>query len=306
MLRLMLLAVIAVALSACAAQGPRRADQASVEIADLDLYFELEFLGPKERERFLSNPAELQKLVETLYFRRRMAQLADEFDYRGDTKLQALMRRDHEYRLAEWVPRRFLESVEVPDLSTRARAYYEENPEKFTPEKALHLQAIFLQATDEKARKARRREAEALLKQLRDGADFGALAEKHSEDAGKFTRGDIGDNIRRGQLFPEVEDAAFALKDTGDLSDVLESPYGFHIFRLLGRRDPAPLPFEQVELPLVEELRTEYLQKALRDWMDEVSPAAASKLDNETLERMAAQLRAEFEAAEAAQGVDGR
>jgi hypothetical protein len=148
MLRLMLLAVVAVALSACAAQGPRRADKASVEIADLDLYFELEFLGPKERERFLSSPAELQKLVETLYFRRRMVQLADEFDYRGDSKLQALMRRDHEYRLAEWVPRRFLESVEVPDLSTQARAYYEANPEKFTPEKALHLQAIFLQATE--------------------------------------------------------------------------------------------------------------------------------------------------------------
>jgi peptidyl-prolyl cis-trans isomerase C len=303
-LRLTAIGGVVAFVTGCATSPATKVPPEAIEIAALDVRTELRFLGPQEQKRFLSDPAELQKLVETLYFRRRMTQLADEYGAGDDARLQALMRRDREYRLAEWVPRRFLETLEVPDLTEEARAYYDAHPEEFTPKEALHLQSIFLQANDDKAKVKRRREAEALLAKLRAGADFGELAEKHSEDGARFVRGDIGNNIMRGDLFPEVEPAAFALK-VGELSDVVESPYGFHIFKLLSRREPVVLPYERTEEPILENLRAQYREKALRDWMDQKAPASAARLDRETLERMAGELREELEITVTSQGDDG-
>jgi peptidyl-prolyl cis-trans isomerase C len=292
-IRLMAAGTVAALLGACASSGVTR-EAPPIDVADLDLRQEIRFLNIKDRERFLSDPAELQKLLETLYFRRRMTQLADDFGAQDDAQLQALLRRDREYRFADWVPRRFLETLEVPDLTDEARAYYEANPQEFTPKEALHLQSIFLQATDAKARSKRRSEAAELRVQLRAGADFGELAEQHSEDAGRHLRGDIGNNIMRGEMPAEVESAAFALAEVGEISDVIESPYGFHILKLLGRRAPTVLPFEQVRERILDDLQAKYRDRAVREWMDRVSPESASQVDPQTLERMAQALREEF------------
>ncbi len=281
-------------MSACVTAGGLPSSKAQIKVTESEVRQELDFLGPEMQKRFLSSPAELQKLIETLYFRQRMEQLADQFKYQDDAKLQALMQRDREYRLADWVPRRYVENLQMPDLTEEALAYYKANPTKFTPKEAIHLQGIFLQATDDGSRKKRRPEAERLHAQLKAGADFGALAEAHSEDGGRFLQGDLGDNIMPGELAPEVEMVAFALS-VGEMSDVLESPYGFHILKLLGRRQAAVLPFQRVVEPIMNDLQSEYRKKALEEWMDEVSPASASELSAEELDRMAATLKAEFE-----------
>ncbi len=281
----------------CAAPGR----QISVPAAPMptvdDLRYELGFVSLERREKFLSDPAELQKLVEALYFRNRMTQLAADFGAGEDADLQALMQRDVEYRLGDWVPRRFLTNLEIPDLRPAARAYYDAHPAEFTPKPGLHLQSIFLQATDEQARKRRSVEAGKLLAQLRKGADFGELAEQHSEDEGRYLKGDIGDNIMPGTLPSAIEPAAFALQVVGQLSEVLESPYGFHILKLLGRREAKVLPYEQTEERIVDKLRNEYRDKALRQWTDEVAPASEWTLDRKTLEEMAARLKASESAA---------
>lgn len=78
-------------------------------------------------------------------------------------------------------------------------------------------------------------EAEALLDSLKHGADFAELAKKYSEDPGSATHGgDLG-FVKRGVFYPEFESAAYALKEN-QLSDVIESPVGFHIIQLLERR----------------------------------------------------------------------
>ena len=77
--------------------------------------------------------------------------------------------------------------------------------------------------------------AEAILDSLKHGADFAEMAKKYSDDPGSAAHGgDLG-FVKKGVFYPEFEAAAFALKP-GEISDVVESPVGFHIIQLIEKR----------------------------------------------------------------------
>ncbi|MCC6549108.1 MAG: peptidylprolyl isomerase [Ignavibacteriaceae bacterium] len=77
--------------------------------------------------------------------------------------------------------------------------------------------------------------AKAILDSIKAGADFSEMAKKYSEDPGSAAAGgDLG-YVKRGVFYPEFESAAFAL-EINELSDVVESPVGYHIIQLMDRR----------------------------------------------------------------------
>ncbi len=77
--------------------------------------------------------------------------------------------------------------------------------------------------------------AQAILDSIKAGADFAVMAKKYSEDPGSASQGgDLG-FVKRGVFYPEFEAAAFAL-EPGQISEVIESPVGFHIIEMIERR----------------------------------------------------------------------
>lgn len=103
-------------------------------------------------------------------------------------------------------------------------------PEKF------ELAHIFINPQKGERLKAKAREfAESLLDSIKNGADFAALAKKYSDDPGSAAKGGELGFVKRGVFFPEFEAAAFQLEE-GELSEVVESPVGFHIIQMLERR----------------------------------------------------------------------
>lgn len=77
--------------------------------------------------------------------------------------------------------------------------------------------------------------AQAILDSIKNGADFAEMAKKYSDDPGSASKGgDLG-FVKRGVFYPQFEAAAFALKP-GQLSDVIETPVGFHIIQMIEKR----------------------------------------------------------------------
>ncbi len=103
-------------------------------------------------------------------------------------------------------------------------------PEKF---KISHI-FINPKATD-KVKEEARQLARSLIDSVKAGADFGELANKYSDDPGsKNNGGDLG-FVKRGKFLAEFEAAAYALSP-GELSDVVETAFGYHVIQLMERR----------------------------------------------------------------------
>lgn len=168
------------------------------------------------------------------------------------------------------------------------RSYYEQNKARFgTPEerRASHI-LITAPATAPAAErdKARARATELLAEVRKAPATFAAVARKNSQDPGSAEKGgDLG-FVARGAMVKPFEDAMFALKK-GDIGDVVESEFGFHVIQLDDIKPSVVQPFEQVRATIENDIRgqqatqefakaAEALSDAVYQQPDSLQPAA--------------------------------
>ncbi|MFO7578459.1 MAG: SurA N-terminal domain-containing protein [Pelovirga sp.] len=146
-----------------------------------------------------------------------------------------------QFRVPERVSLRYLQfdparyENEVPALTDAdLERYYRRNLELFEVDEQVRAAHILLQTSPDTAPETvekRRALAAEIRQQLRDGADFAQLAKLHSDDSGSADEGgDLG-YFGRGTMIGEFEAAAFALRP-GQISEVIESPFGFHIIKV--------------------------------------------------------------------------
>jgi peptidyl-prolyl cis-trans isomerase D len=146
-------------------------------------------------------------------------------------------------------------------------AYFQEHADEFKEEEQACASHVLVKVKSDAAAKEghddaeARRIASALLEELRAGADFAALARKSSEDPGSASNGgDLG-CFPRGKMVPQFDEAAFAL-EAGATSDLVKSPFGYHIIRLASRREEQVPALGQVKeriRPLVVNQKAEAL-----------------------------------------------
>jgi peptidyl-prolyl cis-trans isomerase SurA len=114
---------------------------------------------------------------------------------------------------------------------------------------------IFTTKDDDAANKKAKILIDSLYQRVLAGDDFGMLANKYSNDKGSSTKNGELPWFGTGRMVPEFEDAAFALKEKGDVSKPIQSPYGWHILKLIDKKG----------LASYDELKSDLERKIKRD-----------------------------------------
>lgn len=139
------------------------------------------------------------------------------------------------------------------------RSYYENNKEQFSQKERIRARQILIlvppNATPEKEKEAEAKAREAQGR-AKAGEDFLALAKQYSDAPDPVRASELG-YFSRGRMPPEFDEAAFALQNPGDVSDVVRTRLGFHVIQLMDRQPAKEQPLEEVRDRIVRVLKSQ-------------------------------------------------
>jgi peptidyl-prolyl cis-trans isomerase C len=161
-----------------------------------------------------------------------------------------------------------------------AKKFYDDNPDKFKMPERTQASHILISA-DQKAtpedKKKAKEKAEAIRKRVAKGEDFAAVAKAESNCPSAAKGGDLG-YFGKGQMVPEFEKAAAALK-LGELSDVVESPFGYHIIKVMDRKPADTVKFAEVKDKIEDYLKGQKAQKPMSDYVEKIKKEAKVEIE---------------------------
>jgi peptidyl-prolyl cis-trans isomerase C len=266
------------------------ADGVQITVEDIERYIE-ENVPPEKRHAVLNRPNIFKEMAETLYIVRTVAAEAETtegFDHEQaawGAKMLHQRRLVDEFRIAY-----AKEVLKNANWEASAREVYIADSERYqTPEqvKASHI----LIKTDTRSAE----EAQALATELRSrvlsGEDFETLAVEFSEDPSAVAnKGSLG-FFEFGKMVEPFSEAAFALEKKGDISEVVESPFGYHVIMFVDRIASEPIPFEDVEEQIIDQMQTQLGNKVWQDKITALRSAPGIERDDKLLGEIAAKYK---------------
>jgi peptidyl-prolyl cis-trans isomerase D len=171
--------------------------------------------------------------------------------------------------------------IKVSDADIKT--YYEQNLARYKTEEQRRASHILINAgkTASAAEKANAKaKAEKLLAQLRKTpADFAKLAKENSQDPGSAERGGDLDFFGKGMMVKPFEDTAFKLKE-GEISDVVESDFGYHIIRLTAIKPAAVRALAEVKDNIIDEIKRQQAGKKFADMSEQFTNMVYEQADS--------------------------
>lgn len=252
-------------------QGDRFRENELVRINDVPITIE-EFREMSERQPIegkmkLLNEKGLRDFLENYVITREI--LYQEGKKKGFDKDRELLRKVEDFKRAMVIDALLEETLKGKSEITEEeiQRYYKENESLFSEPLEIKIRHIFV--TSEPVLKE-------VLARLSQGESFEKLASQYNVDRTREDGGNLG-YIRRGQLAPsfaQFEEASFSLKRKGDISDVVRTPYGYHIIRLEDMRGTTRRPLNQVREKIHLFLQTKKRQDAYLKYIKEVKSKA--------------------------------
>jgi peptidyl-prolyl cis-trans isomerase C len=181
----------------------------------------------------------------------------------GMTETELRQNLDDDLTINQYFEKTLIESIQVD--SSEMLQYFAGHPEQFVGQEQVHARHILFRFTPDSSdslKTAVRKKAQGVLDDVKKGQDFAELARKHSEDPGSGPNGgDLG-FFGRGRMVKQFEDAAFLL-DPGQVSGLVESPFGYHIIKVEEKKQAEPLQFDAIKPQLEQFLKSQKVQSAV-------------------------------------------
>lgn len=218
-------------------------------------------------------------------------ELAAEFEkykarFKGEEQFQNYLK--HGKTTVEEIQKRLTASLALTKLLVKmgklevtdedVRKTYDTGIKMYTEPEQVHAMHLLVKASEnapaDQIAAAEKKVNEAMAK-LKKGEDFAAVVAEFSEDVmSKEKGGDLG-FFRRGVMVPKFEEAAFALKPGQMTQEPVRTPFGFHIIKVLERKDERVRPLEEVAEQIRESLKNRATFKARRDLVQALKATAA-------------------------------
>jgi len=173
-------------------------------------------------------------------------------------------------RIQELVNRR-TESVTDEDVIE----FYEQQKDQMNVGDAVRARHILIQFApddDDAAKAEKLASAKEVQEKLAGGADFAELAAARSDCPSSEVGGDLG-TFTRGRMVPEFETAAFS-QDVGEISDVVETQFGYHVIEVTEKTEPHQQTLEEVRTDILDHLERSRRSQAARQYVNELREVA--------------------------------
>ncbi len=178
------------------------------------------------------------------------------------------------------------------------KSYYEQNVARMSGSEQRRASHILIAAAKDlpaAERQKAKEKAQALLTQVRKAPDsFADVARKNSQDTGSAPNGGDLDFFGRGAMVKPFEDAAFGMKK-GDISDVVESDFGYHIIKVTDVKVPQEKSFEELRASIEADLRTQQAQRKFAEMAETFTNGVYEQADS--LKPIADRLKLEIKTA---------
>lgn len=154
---------------------------------------------------------------------------------------------------------------------TEIEEFYKNNPQEFTSHDQIRVRSITLKKSEEAREKGLTDEAAknkllGLRKRLQANEDFGKLAKEYSQDTNAKEGGE-GEWVERGGMIQAIDDVIFQLKP-GEVSEIIETPMGYHLFRVEEKRAGKTLSFEEARDAIYNQLYSKKARARFEEWME--------------------------------------
>ena len=169
---------------------------------------------------------------------------------------------------------KFIEEKIMPTIVVTeedVKSYYDNNPEEFEMPERVHASHILLKLepnASDASKAETRQEMEKIKARLESGEDFAELAKANSDCPSKEKGGDLG-FFNRGQMVKPFEDAAFALAP-GEISDIVETRFGFHVIKSHEKEAAAKLAYEDISERLAEKLKEDKFKEMFPAYIESI------------------------------------
>jgi peptidyl-prolyl cis-trans isomerase C len=202
------------------------------------------------------------------------------FDKRPEIKGQLEMITNN-FLAFQYLQKEVISKIKVTEKE--AKAYYDKNPDLFKSPEQIKARHILIQvpkeAPDEEKKKLKEK-ADEVLKKIKAGEDFTKLAADFSDDPGTKSKGGELGFFSKGSMVPAFEQAAFALKP-GEVSEVVETDFGFHVIKVDEKKEAVSEPFETIKEKVTKQVLrekqetkvTEFVEQALKKAKVMMNPA---------------------------------
>lgn len=226
----------------------------------------------RDRVAYLLDGERAKKTLQQLMMFQRIADDAKKMGFETDPNVQLRIQLAGVKELAEaYLNHKEEEKLSGADFELMAKEYYLVHKQEFNNPGSIDVAHILIGTANRSEAEARLLSNQLYSKLITDPTQWEKFVVEYSEDSASRGNGGKYLAVLRGKMVKPFEDAAFNLKNSGDISEPVLTQFGFHIIRLDAIHKTEYLPFESVKNKLISQQQQTYIKKARNDYISYIN-----------------------------------